>query len=211
MDYPSTTTGERITGFKREPFPSASTASSSTAPLDENIICAICYENTIGDIIVLSCGHIYHEVCLIQWLSKKPICPMCLRVIPNEIMIQLRQPIARPWVPPSRWALPPGWVPPLGRVLPSYGWEPPSDMTLDDFLWMISNDSGRAKRQRVKYKLEWGESGYARRYPRDSSSDSEGGGFRKYINNRSRKLKNHKKSKSHKKIKIGKRTKRRRY
>lgn len=39
----------------------------------------------------------------------------------------------------------------------------------------------------------------------------EAGRYRKYISNRSRKLKNHKKSKSHIKIKIGKRTKRRRY
>lgn len=40
--------------------------------------CAICYETmTSRDAKRTRCGHMFHTKCLIQWIRRRPICPMC--------------------------------------------------------------------------------------------------------------------------------------
>lgn len=40
--------------------------------------CAICYESmTTSDAKKTRCAHLFHTKCLIQWIRRRPICPMC--------------------------------------------------------------------------------------------------------------------------------------
>ena len=41
--------------------------------------CQICLGDFMfGDkMVVLSCGHYYHKVCMIRWLDRNPSCPHC--------------------------------------------------------------------------------------------------------------------------------------
>nr|CDS33652.1 RING finger protein 145 [Hymenolepis microstoma] len=40
--------------------------------------CAICYESmTTSDTKKTLCGHLFHTKCLVQWIRRRPICPMC--------------------------------------------------------------------------------------------------------------------------------------
>jgi len=44
--------------------------------------CAICLDEiNIEDVYILSCNHVYHEVCILKWFekSKKTQCPLCLQ------------------------------------------------------------------------------------------------------------------------------------
>ncbi|CAG9327130.1 unnamed protein product [Blepharisma stoltei] len=49
-------------------------------PKGDEKTCAVCLENLIkGDIAleINSCGHQFHENCLIKWFERRPICPLC--------------------------------------------------------------------------------------------------------------------------------------
>ena len=46
-----------------------------TIMLDD--ICAICNEFPSGDIRILSCGHVYHTLCIRTWFLKNASCPQC--------------------------------------------------------------------------------------------------------------------------------------
>ena len=35
------------------------------------------------EIMLLPCGHIYHSICLKEWLERKKICPICSKKIPE--------------------------------------------------------------------------------------------------------------------------------
>ena len=35
------------------------------------------------EIMLLPCGHIYHSICLNEWLDRKRICPICSKSIPE--------------------------------------------------------------------------------------------------------------------------------
>uniref|UniRef100_A0A0R3WZA4 RING-type domain-containing protein n=1 Tax=Hydatigena taeniaeformis TaxID=6205 RepID=A0A0R3WZA4_HYDTA len=40
--------------------------------------CAICYEAmSVGNAKRTLCGHMFHSKCLMQWVQRRPICPMC--------------------------------------------------------------------------------------------------------------------------------------
>ena len=42
--------------------------------------CSICLEklnNNNNKIIKLKCNHLYHEKCILEWISIKKICPLC--------------------------------------------------------------------------------------------------------------------------------------
>ena len=41
-------------------------------------ICPICTEELQGNVVTTKCGHVYHELCLSQWLDNdKSVCPTC--------------------------------------------------------------------------------------------------------------------------------------
>ena len=39
--------------------------------------CSICLETLDNDLVKTTCGHIYHNNCLIDWYKKKQTCPLC--------------------------------------------------------------------------------------------------------------------------------------
>jgi E3 ubiquitin-protein ligase RNF115/126 len=57
--------------------------------------CCICfYEHKVGDVQVarLPCGHLFHQNCIRDWLTKKCTCPICRYELPsdNEVFEQGR-------------------------------------------------------------------------------------------------------------------------
>ena len=40
-------------------------------------VCVVCRESLIGNCKQLSCGHCFHEDCLLRWTSKRMVCPLC--------------------------------------------------------------------------------------------------------------------------------------
>ena len=47
--------------------------------LDRREPCCICLDNLAkGDLaLALSCGHVFHEKCIHEWLGRKESCPLC--------------------------------------------------------------------------------------------------------------------------------------
>jgi hypothetical protein len=39
-------------------------------------MCPICHEEE-GTRLRLRCGHMFHEHCLMEWVIRRPVCPMC--------------------------------------------------------------------------------------------------------------------------------------
>ncbi|KAJ5924223.1 hypothetical protein N7466_008410 [Penicillium verhagenii] len=55
--------------------------------IDSGVECAICLgPPELGDkIVVLECEHLFHRICIIDWLDRHPTCPLCRqRVVPVE-------------------------------------------------------------------------------------------------------------------------------
>mmetsp|Transcript_16079 Transcript_16079/g.30371 ORF Transcript_16079/g.30371 Transcript_16079/m.30371 type:complete len:336 (-) Transcript_16079:2326-3333(-) len=49
--------------------------------------CCICfYEHKVGDVQVarLPCGHLFHQKCISDWLTKKCTCPICRYELPSD-------------------------------------------------------------------------------------------------------------------------------
>jgi SUMO ligase MMS21 Smc5/6 complex component len=47
-------------------------------------VCSICLEEmneNSGELIELSCNHIYHKDCILSWFSKSKTCPCCRKNI----------------------------------------------------------------------------------------------------------------------------------
>uniref|UniRef100_A0A182YJW6 RING-type domain-containing protein n=1 Tax=Anopheles stephensi TaxID=30069 RepID=A0A182YJW6_ANOST len=43
-----------------------------------DIICTICWESLEnGRIFATTCGHIFHEKCIVNWTTRSPCCPEC--------------------------------------------------------------------------------------------------------------------------------------
>lgn len=51
--------------------------------------CSICLDNLFGSSSIhgpatlMSCSHVFHERCLLEWLQRKNTCPMCRTVLYN--------------------------------------------------------------------------------------------------------------------------------
>jgi hypothetical protein len=45
-----------------------------------NIECAICLEILTKNVKKLSCNHIFHKKCIVQWKRKSNTCPLCRKV-----------------------------------------------------------------------------------------------------------------------------------
>lgn len=39
--------------------------------------CPICTESTTDDLVLTKCGHLFHNICVSQWLNSNKICPSC--------------------------------------------------------------------------------------------------------------------------------------
>jgi hypothetical protein len=37
--------------------------------------CAICL--TVNPSVKLQCGHYYHRICILEWVGKRAVCPLC--------------------------------------------------------------------------------------------------------------------------------------
>jgi len=44
--------------------------------------CSICLEHTRQDDTQLSCGHMFHDRCLHEWLDEHTTCPVCRAILP---------------------------------------------------------------------------------------------------------------------------------
>ena len=46
---------------------------------DKNSTCSICLDklHSAQKLMSTSCKHVYHSKCLLEWASKRPICPLC--------------------------------------------------------------------------------------------------------------------------------------
>lgn len=44
-------------------------------------ICPICHNSLGVGVEILSCRHVFHTICLHQWLRRKSTCPMCRQLI----------------------------------------------------------------------------------------------------------------------------------
>ncbi|XP_050071244.1 uncharacterized protein LOC126559170 [Anopheles maculipalpis] len=46
-----------------------------------DVICTICWESLeTGRIFATTCGHIFHEKCIVNWTQRSPCCPECRHV-----------------------------------------------------------------------------------------------------------------------------------
>lgn len=48
-----------------------------------NSSCSICFEECLkGDVgVILKCGHVYHENCIMEWVKIKTTCPCCRKIV----------------------------------------------------------------------------------------------------------------------------------
>lgn len=56
--------------------------------------CSICLENLScggGIPMRMPCSHVFHDRCLLEWLSRKGTCPMCRRVVLRHMKQQHRE------------------------------------------------------------------------------------------------------------------------
>lgn len=43
--------------------------------------CSICLDSDSHNMVRLQCRHEFHRTCLLEWLSLKQQCPLCLRIV----------------------------------------------------------------------------------------------------------------------------------
>ncbi|XP_064479555.1 E3 ubiquitin-protein ligase TRAIP-like [Ornithodoros turicata] len=57
------------------------------------LICSICMDIidhfNIGTLTAASCGHVFHEVCLMKWVSSNKTCPTCRKPVQKRQIIKL--------------------------------------------------------------------------------------------------------------------------
>ena len=51
--------------------------------------CPICTEDLRDDIVTTKCGHIFHEICVSQWLKNNRACPTCRSHASKRDLIKL--------------------------------------------------------------------------------------------------------------------------
>ena len=50
---------------------------NSTMKYDQCCICLDDFQDDVSTVLVLHCGHIFHNSCINEWLSSKDSCPIC--------------------------------------------------------------------------------------------------------------------------------------
>ena len=50
--------------------------------------CTICLQNLSKSGYIARCGHIYHQVCIQDWLQKQSTCPLCRNIISDNPVIE---------------------------------------------------------------------------------------------------------------------------
>jgi len=53
-------------------------------------ICSICWEDRTGDMVERRCGHIFHDACHAEWLSRQRWCPYCRDGIGDDSTPQIQ-------------------------------------------------------------------------------------------------------------------------
>ncbi|KAF7100693.1 hypothetical protein CFC21_102179 [Triticum aestivum] len=74
-----------IGGQGQPPAPAASIAALPTVEVSEPAsVCAICKDDLPLAVAArrLPCGHLYHSVCIVQWLEMHNSCPVCRSCLP---------------------------------------------------------------------------------------------------------------------------------
>lgn len=71
-----------ISGNFFDPVPVAATEEQIQRGVETNVTvpettCSICQEATTTATRIRGCGHAFHDVCIRQWFSMNPRCPMC--------------------------------------------------------------------------------------------------------------------------------------
>jgi E3 ubiquitin-protein ligase RNF115/126 len=88
-------------GQGQPPAPAASIAAVPTVEVSEPAtVCAICKDDLPLAVAArrLPCGHLYHSVCIVQWLEMHNSCPVCRSCLPSTNLEE---------VEPSELDLPP--------------------------------------------------------------------------------------------------------
>ncbi|XP_048552144.1 E3 ubiquitin-protein ligase SIRP1-like, partial [Triticum urartu] len=82
------------------PAPAASIAAVPTGEVSEPAsVCAICKDDLPLAVAArrLPCGHLYHSVCIVQWLEMHNSCPVCRSCLPPTILEEVEpQELDRP-------------------------------------------------------------------------------------------------------------------
>ena len=50
---------------------------NNTMKYDQCCICLDDFQDGVSSVLVLECGHIFHNSCIQEWFSSKDFCPMC--------------------------------------------------------------------------------------------------------------------------------------
>lgn len=85
------------------------TLSPENPHVEKDTTCVCCMsdlttaELKAGTLAKLPCGHYFHSACVLQWLSKKRTCPMCVQDVVEGLDAKRRVP---PWCPPLHGPLP---------------------------------------------------------------------------------------------------------
>ena len=60
-------------------------AARAGLPLSDGVGCLVCLGPLVAmDVLTaLPCGHEFHSRCIAQWLQQRPVCPLCLKVVPR--------------------------------------------------------------------------------------------------------------------------------
>jgi hypothetical protein len=53
--------------------------------------CSICLEDLEGTIVILTCQHKYHDLCIGKWFEKNTTCPQCNIETDIETIIDINQ------------------------------------------------------------------------------------------------------------------------
>lgn len=57
-------------------------ASQVMAP-HKDWVCAVCLDESPGNLIRVICGHVFHKACVRKWLGSRGSCPLCRRRVPQ--------------------------------------------------------------------------------------------------------------------------------
>ncbi|PKI47185.1 RING-H2 finger protein ATL22-like [Punica granatum] len=57
--------------------------------------CSICTEEYVSggssEVVCMPCSHAYHRHCIIEWLRRNHVCPICRFQMPHEVIIYIRE------------------------------------------------------------------------------------------------------------------------